>query len=89
MNSWVDADDFSPDWPDHGRFVQTYIDGKIEIGILDYEDFYSDGEGGEWPVWQVVIGGHHGALEAMGGERRSLYDFGYPANSVEWALNSA
>jgi hypothetical protein len=77
MTSWIDASDFAADceWRDHGRFVQTYSDGRIETGILDYEDFYSDGEGGEWPAWQVVIGGVHGALEAVGGRRRSIYDF--------------
>lgn len=77
MNPWIDAMDFAADceWGDQGRFVQTYTGGKVKAGILDYEDFSSDGEGGEVPLWQVVIGGVHGALEAVGGRRRSIYDF--------------
>jgi hypothetical protein len=75
MNPWIDSYDFAPDWRDHGRLVQTYADGKVDTGILDYEDFSTGGDGEEYPCWQVVIGGHRGALGAFGGTRHSLYNF--------------
>lgn len=41
-----------PDWRDDGRRVLVETLGGTQIECkLTYDDFASDGEGDEWPVW--------------------------------------
>lgn len=81
MNQWISVWKVGGvsalDWSDRMRAVQTYQDGVVEYGILDYEDFDGDGEGNDWPIWDVVVGGKLDelGLTVIGGVRRSIYDF--------------
>ena len=54
INKW---DDGYPDWKDSGRLVTILIDGKETTGVLCYDDWVSDGDGDEFPLWLVRVPG--------------------------------
>jgi hypothetical protein len=57
----------SPDWKDDGKLLNLLTEsGSTITGKLCYDDFVNDGEGGEYPIWDVRFDN---------GEKSSLYDF--------------
>lgn len=46
-----------PGYADAGRSIQTYKDGVVTAGTLDYEDSVSDEEGNDYPIWTVTVDG--------------------------------
>ncbi|WP_455852703.1 hypothetical protein [Pantoea endophytica] len=55
-----------PDWQDDGKSITAISDSSEVSGVLYYDDFGSDGEGNEWPIWRIKIDS---------GETKSLFDF--------------
>lgn len=57
----------SPDWKDDGKLLNLLAEsGSTITGKLCYDDFASDGEGEEYPIWNVRFDN---------GEESSLWDF--------------
>lgn len=50
--SWNDE---FPVWQDDGKKVTARTPTVELTGTLYYEDFDSDGEGNEWPLWRIKL----------------------------------
>lgn len=60
-----------PVWQDDGKKISVRTPTVELTGTLYYEDFDSDEEGNEWPLWRIKL---------QSGETHSLFEFD------EWML---
>ena len=44
-----------PDWCDDGRQVEITQDGFATQGTLTFDEWASDGEGNECPIWELKL----------------------------------